>query len=129
MKMMMDRPEKFEIEEALNILVKSEEIKKNKDLLDEVIKYAEKKKTAISSIADLKAKYNELVSKEDSEEESGEESDGEEDGEEEAKSKEKTSQEKVDPLLEENTYIRRVERANEEANAPSEIPLVKVVED
>lgn len=129
MKMMMDRPENFEIEEALNILVKSEEIKKNKDLLDEVIKYAEKKKTAISSIADLKAKYNELVSKEDSEEESGEESDGEEDGEEEAKSKEKTSQEKVDPLLEENTYIRRVERANEEANAPSEIPLVKVVED
>lgn len=129
MKMMMDRPDNYEVEEALHILVKSEEIKKNKDLLDEVIKYAEKKKTAISSIADLKDKYNKLVSEEDSEEESEDESEGEDNGKEEASEEKASSKEKVDPLLEENTYIRRVERANEEANAPSEIPLVKVVEE
>lgn len=125
MRMIMERPENYEVEEALHTLVKAEEIKKNKDLLDEVIKYAEKKKTAISSIADLKEKYNKLVSEEDSEEET----EKEDNGKEEASEEKTSSEEKVDPLLEENTYIRRVERANEEAKAPSEIPLVKVMED
>lgn len=103
-----NRPDNYEIEDSLNTLIKAEEIKQNKDLLGEVIKYAETKKAAISSIADLKAAYNKKVMEDDS---NGKE--------EKIKKSEEVS----------SDYIDRVEQAREEAQAPSEIPIVKILDE
>lgn len=120
----MNRPDNYEVKQALDILLQAEEIRKDSSLLDEVLKYAKNQKAAICSIEDLKAARDQAI------EEEGESPDEEsKESPEEDKAEGEVDNESPDPMLEENTYQKRVERANNEASAPSEIPMVKVVED
>ncbi len=48
------KPEKYEIENAVNTLLRAEEIKNDKRLMPHVHKHIQKKKAAISSLAELK---------------------------------------------------------------------------
>lgn len=61
---MMGKYHKHEVEDALRSLTKAEEIKSDKSLMAQVQKLASKHKKHISSIADLKAKRDELAKEE-----------------------------------------------------------------
>jgi hypothetical protein len=58
-----------EVEEALKVLIKAEEIKKHPELLKAVSELAESQKDAITSIADLKKAYEKAVKEDDKHEE------------------------------------------------------------
>lgn len=112
------------VAEALATLTKADEIRANKELMKKIDKLAKKQTSAIKSLADIKAKAAEMDMEDDdaSEEESSDDEmeDMMEDMPEDMKKKmakkesAKFPNEKPDPLLEENGYIKRVERAQKE---------------
>ena len=56
-------PEDFEVEEALRVLTQAAMIKTNKTMMNKVMELAKNKKKVIKSLADVKGRYNDLVSK------------------------------------------------------------------
>lgn len=56
-------PEDFEVEEALRVLTQAALMKTNKTLMSKVMDLAGNKKKVIKSLADVKGRYNEMVSK------------------------------------------------------------------
>lgn len=62
---MMGEYHKYECEDALRTLTRAEEIKADPDLMEQVQKLASKQKKAISSIAALRGKREELAMEED----------------------------------------------------------------
>jgi hypothetical protein len=61
--------EDYEVQSALDSLIRAEEVRGDKALMAEVSKLASKKKDAISSIADLREAYNESDDRAENEEE------------------------------------------------------------
>lgn len=55
------KPEKYEIEDAANTLMRAEEIKKDKHLMPHVHAHLNKKVKAIRSIADIKEARNQMA--------------------------------------------------------------------
>jgi hypothetical protein len=68
--------EKYEVDSAVETLLRAEEIKQNKPLMVEVHKAMAKKKKAFTSIASLKAKRDEMFAPKDSEDAADEDSEG-----------------------------------------------------
>lgn len=64
-----DKYAEYCVEDALRILTKAEEYKKDSKMMKLVSELASKKKEEFSSIADLRGKYNEMVSEDEDEEE------------------------------------------------------------
>lgn len=115
-----DKAMRYKIEEALETLIKAEEIKGDKELFSAVQDMAKSKQKAITSIADLK----ELSAEMDNEDLANRDEEPLDDGEEETdaiQEEDATSNETPDPLLEENGYIKRVERANAESKEPDSV--------
>lgn len=61
----MGKFEKYECEDALRTLTRAEEIKADPELMKEVQKLAKKQKKTISSIADLRARADEMAMEDD----------------------------------------------------------------
>lgn len=56
-------PEDFEVEEALRVLTQAAVLKTNKTMMNKVMELCSNRKKVIKSLADVKGRYNELVSK------------------------------------------------------------------
>ncbi len=95
--------DKYEIKDAMDTLIRAEEIKSDKKLMKDVLRFAKDQKMAIESIEDLKRAYDQAVEEEDMEEEEDEEKDSSE-----------------------TPSSKRYAQAKKEAEEP-EIPMVKVV--
>ena len=95
--------EKYEIKEAMETLIRAEEIKSDKSLMKDIARCAADQKKAIESIEDIKSAYDKMVMEEDDEEEMEEED---------------------TPTASSKRYAQ----AKKEANMP-EIPMVKPVKD
>ena len=60
-----DKPQQYEIEDAANTLMRAEEIKRNKKLMPHVHRHLKKKKHIISSISELRASRQKMMSDDD----------------------------------------------------------------
>lgn len=69
----------YEVECALDTLLRAKEVEADKELMKKVQKLAKEKSSKILSIADLKNKYKEVVAKENEDENEEEKSDQEDD--------------------------------------------------
>jgi len=93
--------DKYEIKDAMETLIRAEDIKSDPKLMKDVLRYAKDQKMAIESIEDLKKAYENALENEEEDEE--------------------------EMPKEEARISDRYAKAKEEANAP-EIPMVKVVD-
>lgn len=112
----IDQAIKYEVEDALRTLIRAQEIQNDSKLMKEVKAHAKSQKDAITSIAALKGKRDEVIDEEDLPEEVK------------ADKKAKFPNEQKDPELEENTYLKRVEKAREEGEKP-DATVVKIAEE